>query len=171
MALPSIDEMFEGGIPLSEVQVPLEPAQSNQPDNVRGVGELAAASEPPATERLADSELAFLIEPETELVESDVVVTHEAGFFPVVVSPDGGGSIGDDTTPASWTYACLSTDGLTDYGSGHQPFGPWGFGTFRRPIGRMLPAPDGSIGVGYIDIVGDFQLWQVAERLDTAPCP
>lgn len=166
MALPSIDEIFERGSPLAEHLPPLEPATAHQPDDVRGVGEVSVEIDPPNIERLADSETAMVYEEPVTVPTAD-----DFPVFPVACTNDGGAQ-GDEENPATWTYACVSLDGGIDYGGGHQPFNPWGFiGRYRRPIGRMLVAPDGSIGLAYTDENGDFQLWQVAERIDSAPCP
>lgn len=73
MPLPTIDEIFKKGIPLASASLPLEPSQGMQPDPVRGVGELQPHSEPPATERLADSESAFILEGPVDPGEAEAV--------------------------------------------------------------------------------------------------
>lgn len=81
MALPSVDDIFKRGIELTQTPLPLEPAESRQPDTVRGVGELQPHSEPPAKERLADSSSAFIIEEPVDAEAPETTEAAETTFF------------------------------------------------------------------------------------------
>lgn len=83
-----------------------------------------------------------------------------------------GGSPGDETTRASWTYQVIRDDNDEEVATNFNPDGRPGspnIGRFRRPaIGRMETA---DYGFGFQNDSGDFILIDCNEVEETEACP
>jgi hypothetical protein len=97
------------------------------------------------------------------------VGVEDAVLFPVLIKRVGG-SDGNATTVASWTYDLYE---LADTGyvtklntSALQPV--------RSPArmleGKVTRPSDGSVGMAYIDAAGDIQLWDLGETRTKFAC-
>ena len=73
-----------------------------------------------------------------------------------------GGSAGDKSTQASWTYTAKSLSGET-LGTGLTP-------KRQRPTVGKMQSGNGTVGLGYYDASGNFQLYDANEALDSAAC-
>ena len=165
-ALPDIDEIFSDAIDLDTSQPPLEDSASVQPDTIITVAELTDSSDPPALTRQADSEIAFIERPFVDS-ELDTATTTQAAF-PVKITSVFTSFEGNATNPANFTYVVEELDGTVHAGA--KPC-PDAAGNAILPLGKRIPAPVGSYGLGGFDFNGDFILMSVCEVPDAAACP
>lgn len=95
-----------------------------------------------------------------QLLDENLTQTMESAMFPVSVSSDGG-SDGDATTAASWTYAITSLDGSTSLASGAAQ-------ERARPLGKTVAGS--TIGQCYWAGDGALKLWDAGEYPDNGLC-
>ena len=84
--------------------------------------------------------------------------------FMVLVTKDGG-SAGSAIADCSFTYTCTTLNGDATLGTSKTPTK-----NCRAPLTKYAPPPDGSVGAGYFDEEGVFQLWDPGEVLDLKDC-
>lgn len=84
----------------------------------------------------------------------------QGSMFAVTVSSDGGDD-GDKTTPPSYTYTVTTLDGANTLGTTMTPQRPWANGSIADP---------GTLGSGYFDNSGTFQLYEVLFAYNTGAC-
>lgn len=82
------------------------------------------------------------------------------GTFMVALTQTGGAT-GDATTQASWEYTVKSLDAVTTYATAREPQ------TRRQNVGKLKAA---TLGLGYFDASGDFQLAHAFEEIDAQAC-
>ncbi len=94
-----------------------------------------------------------------------IVLVDSAGpvLFPVLITKDGGAD-GSQTTPATWTYAVTSIDGVTSWGTEISLTRP-------RPNGSMIPqSATPAFGLAFVDASGTLRLWDAGEVQNTTAC-
>lgn len=96
-----------------------------------------------------------------------ISIASQSNFlFPVQVEKDGG-SQGDDTTAASWTYTVKDLGG-GDIDTEVALTRPRPNGTAVFQVGTFA-GEDAGYGTGFYDTDGDFVLWDAGETYATPP--
>lgn len=166
--MPSIiDDLFKDATQLSSDQLPLKQSKADQPSNVSGVGEIKDDSSSPAEYRLHDTEMAHIVAEDLRDEEPATPITS----FPVRVVQSGG-SAGDATTKATFTYVVRSLFGEILDDTDTTPIRP----EYQRPTGKLIaptssPTDSGNpYGMAFWDENHILHLWDVSEVESTAIC-
>ncbi len=94
-----------------------------------------------------------------------IVLVHNTGpvLQPVQVMKDGG-TDGNQTAAATWTYTIFSLDGSLTFAS-QTPL------TRPRPAGSSIPpSANPAYGLAFVDASGTWRLWDAGEIPATTPC-
>jgi hypothetical protein len=159
-------DMFDKAPELIIPELPLDKAVAKQPDDVKAIGELKTDSQPPVESRLHDSEVTLVPDPIVDPGQEEE--SRQAGVFPVRVTQRGG-SQGDSSNAASWTYEVrdiFSGEILED--TQNAPLAP----EIQRPnIGRSQEANANDFGLAFYDETDTLKLWSVGEAIIAGACP
>lgn len=99
---------------------------------------------------------------DSEAAPINLFFTTPRTFFPVLVTKTSGVS-GSKTAKCEYVYTVTDMNG-TELGAGMTP------GKERTLIGAYVAIGDGSVGMGYYDLAGDFALWDANEVPLTEAC-
>lgn len=166
--MPSpIEKLFENATQLPGDQLPLKLSKADQPSTVSGVGEVKDDAGSPAEYRQHDTEMAHILGEDLRDEEPSPPLT----FFPVRVTQSGG-SAGDASTKASFTYIVKDLFGEVLDNTDTTPIQP----ESQRPIGRQIapsisPTDGGDpYGSAFWDENHILHLLEVFEVDTTAVC-
>lgn len=162
--MPSIEELFANATPLPEEPAPLEPSNPDQPDTVKGTGEITDGSGSPADLRQYDSETAFVARAGLIAEDEEPPVPF---MFPVHVTQSGGVA-GSATTQCTFTYIVYD---LNDAVLDNTLTTPTALEHPRPRLGVMVAPGTLAPGVAYRDLDEVLHLWDVGEVPAVDACP